>query len=154
MLLHPTEYFLCTHTSPRLGNVTHLPSTQKKTYRIRQTEETEEYSPDKRTRQTLEELSEVEISSVPDKEFTVMIKKILKEFMIRMDEHTETFNKDSENIKKCQTELKNNIAEIKKIYSINSTVNDTDKWISTWKKRVVVVTQTKQKKEFHTMRII
>lgn len=77
MLLHPTEHFLCTHTSPRLGNVTHLPSTQKKTYRIRQTEETEEYSPDKRTRQTLEELSEVEISSVTDKEFTVMIKKIL-----------------------------------------------------------------------------
>ena len=74
--------------------------------------------------------------------------------MIMMVEHTETFNKDSENIKKCQTELKNNIAEIKKIYSINSTVNDTDKWISTWKKRVVVVTQTKQKKEFHTMRII
>ena len=58
----------------------------------------------------------MEISSVPDKEFTVMIKKILKEFMIRMDEHIETFNKESENIKKCQTELKNNIAEIKKIY--------------------------------------
>ena len=45
-----------------------------------------------------------------------MIKKILKEFMIRMDEHTDTFNKESENIKKCQIELKNNIAEIKKIY--------------------------------------
>ena len=52
-----------------------------------------------------------------------------------------------ENIKKCRTEQKNKIAEIINIYTrINSTLDDTENWISTWKTRVVGVTQTKQKK--------
>ena len=53
-----------------------------------------------------EELNEVEISNLLDKEFKVMILKMLKELRRRMDEHNEV-NKESEDIKKNQTELNN-----------------------------------------------
>ena len=56
-----------------------------------------------------EELSEVEISNLPDKEFKVIIIKMLNKLGRRMNEHSEKFNKDLENIKKNQTELKNKI---------------------------------------------
>ena len=53
-----------------------------------------------------EELSKVEISNLPDKEFKVMIIKMLNELGRRMNEHSDKFNKELENIKKNQTEMK------------------------------------------------
>ena len=47
--------------------------------------------------------SEVEVNNLPDKEFKVMIIKMLNELRRRMDEHSEKFNKELENIKKNQT---------------------------------------------------
>ena len=41
-----------------------------------------------------------------------MIIKMLNELRRRMDKHSENFNKELENIKKNQTELKNIITEI------------------------------------------
>ena len=41
-----------------------------------------------------EELSEVEISNLPEKEFKVVIIKILKELGSKRDEHSEKFNKE------------------------------------------------------------
>ena len=61
----------------------------------------------------LEELSEVEISNLPAKEFKVIITKMLNKLGRRMDEYSEMFNKELENIKKNQMELKNTITEIK-----------------------------------------
>ena len=61
-------------------------------------------------------LNETEISSLPDKEFKVMVKKMLTELGRRMDEHSENFSNETENIRKCQTEvkeLKNTITEPK-----------------------------------------
>ena len=70
---------------------------------------------------TPEELSEVVKSNLPDKEFKVMIIKMLNELRRRMDEHSEKFNKQLENINKNQTELNNTINEIKNILEgINS----------------------------------
>ena len=49
-----------------------------------------------------EELSEVEIGNLPEKEFRVMIIKVMKELGRRMDaqnEKLEVFNKELENIK-------------------------------------------------------
>ena len=59
-----------------------------------------------------EELSEVEISNLPNKEFKVMIIEMLNQLSRRMDEHWEEFNKELENIKKNQTELRNAIIKI------------------------------------------
>ena len=50
-----------------------------------------------------EELSEVEIGKLPDKEFKVMIIKMIKELGRRMDEHSEKINKELEDVKKNQT---------------------------------------------------
>ena len=64
-----------------------------------------------------EELSEVEIGNLPKKEFKVVIVKMIKELKRRMDaqsEKLEVFNKELENIKKNQTEMKNTIIEMKK----------------------------------------
>ena len=47
----------------------------------------------KKQDKTPEELSEIEISNPPDKEFKVIIIKMLNEFGRRMDEHNETFNR-------------------------------------------------------------
>ena len=45
-------------------------------------------------------LSKVEISNQPDKEFKVMIIKVFNEFRRQMDERSEKFNRELENIKK------------------------------------------------------
>ena len=50
------------------------------------------------------ELNEMEISHLPNKQFKVMILKMLTELRRRMDEHNKNFNKKLKNIKKNQTE--------------------------------------------------
>ena len=52
------------------------------------------------------QLSEVEISNLSNKEFKVMIIKMLIEFGRKTDEHSENFNKEIENIRKYQLEVK------------------------------------------------
>lgn len=46
---------------------------------------------------TGESLSEMQISNLPDKEFKVMVIKILTELGRAMDEHNENLNKEREN---------------------------------------------------------
>ena len=60
-----------------------------------------------------EEINKVEIIYLPNREFTVMIRKMITEFR-RMDEHSKNFKKEFKNTKN-QTELKTTITEIKKI---------------------------------------
>ena len=62
---------------------------------------TEEYVPNEEQDKTPEEeLSEVKISNLLNKEFKVMIIKMPSEIGRRMDEHSEKFNKELENIEK------------------------------------------------------
>ena len=64
----------------------------------------------KRARQNhSKNLNEVEISNLPDEEFKVMVINTWK----RIEEQSENFNKELENIRKNQSELKNTITEIK-----------------------------------------
>lgn len=68
----------------------------------------------KKKRQNLrQELNEEDISNPHNKKFKVLIIKVLKGLRKRMDEHSENFNKEFENMKKNQTEVKNTINEIK-----------------------------------------
>ena len=63
-----------------------------------------------------DELSEVETGNLSEKEFRVILIKMIKELKKKMDaqsEKLEIFNKELENIKNNQTELKNTITEIK-----------------------------------------
>ena len=70
-----------------------------------------------------EELNEVKISKVLNKEFKVVIIKMIREFWRRMDEHSEKLEVSNKElgIKKNQMELKNTIAEIENtLEGINS----------------------------------
>ena len=57
---------------------------------------------------TARDLSEMEISNMPDREFKVIVLKILD--LRRMEDISETINKE---IKKNESEMKNTINEIK-----------------------------------------
>ena len=95
-----------------------------------------------------EELSEVEVGNLHNKEFKVTMIRMLKELRRRMDEHSEKMNKESENTKKNQTELKNTITEMKSTREgINRRLDDTEGWICKLEDRVVQTTQTEEKKE-------
>lgn len=67
----------------------------------------------------------MEISNLPDTEFTVIFTKRLRKLGKRMDEKSENLNKDIESIRKYQievTELKDTITTLKK-YTRDSTAD-------------------------------
>ena len=100
---------------------------------------------------TPEELSDVEIGNLPEKEFGVTIVKVIQELGRKMDAQIDKLqgfvNKELENIKNNQTELKNTITEVKNtLEGINSRVNEAE-WISKLEDRVGEITTEEQKKE-------
>ena len=58
--------------------------------------------------------NEEEIGSLPEKEFRIMIVKMIQNLGNRIDKMQETFNKDVEELKRKQATMKNTINEIKK----------------------------------------
>ena len=56
--------------------------------------------------------NEEEIGSLPEKEFRVMIVKMIQNLGNRMDKIQEMFNKDLEELKRKQTMMNNTINEI------------------------------------------
>ena len=60
-----------------------------------------------------DQTNEEEIGSLPEKEFTVMIVKMIRNLGNRMEKIPETFNKNLEDLKSKQTMMNNTINEIK-----------------------------------------
>ena len=58
--------------------------------------------------------NEEEIGNLSEKEFRVMIVKVIQNLRNRMEKIQETFNKDLEELKSKQTVMNNTITEIKK----------------------------------------
>ena len=63
-------------------------------------------------RNTTDLTNEEEIGSLPEKEFRIMIVKMIQNLGNRIDETQETFNKDLEEQKRNQATMKNTINEI------------------------------------------
>ena len=59
-----------------------------------------------------DQTNEEEIGSLPEKEFRVMIVKMIQNLGNRMEEIHETFNKDLEELKRKQTMMNNTINEV------------------------------------------
>ena len=63
------------------------------------------------------QLNEVEIGNLPEKEFRIMVVKMIQDLGNRMEANIENmqemFNKDTEELKKKQTEMNNTITELK-----------------------------------------
>ena len=70
-----------------------------------------------------DQINEGEISILPEKEFRVMIVKMIKNHGNRMEKIQEMFNKDLEEVKSKQTMKNNTINEIKNsLEEINSRI--------------------------------
>ena len=96
----------------------------------------------------LDETNEEVIGSLPEKEFTVRIVKMIQNLGNRMEKIQETFNKDPEELKSKQTMMNNTINEIKNsLEGIKSTITEAEERIRDLKDKIVEITITEQNKE-------
>ena len=102
---------------------------------------------------------EEEIGSLPEKEFRIMIGKMMqnlenkmelkiKRLKARIEKMQEMFNKDLEEIKKCQSIMNNAITEIKStLEGTNSRITEAEDRISEVEDRMVEINEAERKKE-------
>ena len=65
------------------------------------------------TRKTEVQINEEEIGKLPEKEFRIMIAKMIKNLENKMEKMQESINKDLEELKNKHTETNNTVTEIK-----------------------------------------
>ena len=101
-----------------------------------------------------DQTNEEEIGSLPEKEFRVMIVKMIQNLGNRMEKIQQTFNKDLEEQKSKQTIMNNTINEIKNsLEGINSRITEGEKRVSDMEDKIVDVTTAEQNKEKTMKRI-
>ena len=95
-----------------------------------------------------DQTNEEEIGSLPEKEFRIMIVKMIQNFGNRMEKIQETFNKDLEELKSKQTMMNNTISKIKNsLEGINSRITEAEERISDLEHIIVETTTTEQNNE-------
>ena len=81
-------------------------------------------------RNTEVQINEEEIGKLSEKEFRIVIAKMIKNLENRMDKMQESINKDLEELKNKHTETNNTITEIKNtLEGINSRISEAEEWI-------------------------
>ena len=99
------------------------------------------------TRNTEVEINEEEIGKLPEKEFRIMIVKMIENLENKMDKIQESINKDLEELKNKHTETNNTITEIKNtLEGINSRISAAEERISELKDKMVEITSEEQNK--------
>ena len=98
------------------------------------------------------QLNEVEIRNRPEKEFRIMIVKMIQDLGKRMEakieKMQEMFTKDLEELKNKQTQMNNTITEMKTtLEGINSRITEAEEWISDLEDRMVEFTAAEENKE-------
>ena len=95
-----------------------------------------------------DQTNEEEIGSLPEKEFRIMIVKMIQNLGNRMKKIQETFNKELEELKSKQTEMNNTINEIKNsLEGINSRITEAEERISELEDKIVEIATAEQNKE-------
>ena len=88
------------------------------------------------------QLNEVEIGNLPEKEFRIMIVKMIQDLRKRMEakieKMQEMFTKDLQELKNKQTEMNNTLE------GINSRITEAEEWINDLEDRMVEITATEQ----------
>ena len=98
--------------------------------------------------------NEEEIGSLPEKEFRIMIVKMIQNLGNRMEKIQETFNKDIEERKSKETVMNNTINEIKNsLEGINRRITEAEERISNLEDKTVEITTAGQNKEKRIKRI-
>ena len=99
------------------------------------------------TRNTEVQINEEEIGKLPEKEFRIMIIKMIKNLDNKMEKMQESINKDLEELKNRNTEINNTITEIKTtLEGINSRISEAEEWISELEDKMVEITSEEQTK--------
>ena len=79
------------------------------------------------TRNTEVQINKEEIGKLPEKEFRIMIVKIIKNLENRMEKIQKSINKDLEELKNKHTETNNTITEIKNtLEGINGRISEAE----------------------------
>ena len=92
--------------------------------------------------------NEEEIGSLPEKEFRIMIVKVIQNLGNRMQKIQETFNEDLEELKSKQTVMNNTMNEIKNsLEGINSRITEAEERISDLEDKIVEINTAEQNKE-------
>ena len=96
-----------------------------------------------------DETNEEEIGSLPEKEFRVMIVKLIQNLGNRMEKIKEMFNKDLEEVKSKQTMMNNTENETKNsLEGINSRITEAEERISDLEDKIVeIIPQSRKKNE-------
>ena len=101
-----------------------------------------------------DQINEDEIGKLPEKEFRVMIVKMIQNLGNRMEKIQETFSKDLEELKSKQTVMNNTITEIKNtLEGINNRITEAEEQISELEDKMVEITAREQNKEKRMKRI-
>ena len=101
-----------------------------------------------------DQTNEEEIGSLPEKEFRVMIVKMIQNLGNRMEKTEEMFNKDLEELKSKQTMMNSTINEIKNsLQGINTRITEAEERISDLKDKIVEITTAEQNRENRMKRI-
>ena len=95
-----------------------------------------------------DQTNEAEIGSLPEKEFRVMIVKMIQNLGNKMEKIQETFNKDLEELKSKQTMMNNTINEIKNtLEGIHSRITEAEERISDLEDKILEINTTEQNEE-------
>ena len=87
-----------------------------------------------------DQINEVEIGSLPEKEFRVMIGKMIQNLGNRMEKIQEMFKKHLEKLKSKQTMMNSRINEIKNsLEGINSRITEAEEWISDLEDKIMEI---------------
>ena len=100
----------------------------------------------KQTRNTEVQINEEETGKLPEKEFRVMIVKMIKNLKNKVEKMQESINKDLEELKNKHTQTNNTLSEIKNILEgINSRIYEAEQ-ISELEDKMVEITSEEQNK--------
>ena len=98
-------------------------------------------------RNTEVQINEEEIGKLPEKEFRIMIVKMIKNLDDKMKKMQDSVNRDLEELKNKPTETNNKITEIKNTLEIiNSRISEAEEQISELEDKMVEITSEEQNK--------
>ena len=101
-----------------------------------------------------DQTNEEEMGSLPEKEFRIMIVKMIQSLGNKMEKIQETFNKELHKLNSKQTMMKHTINKIKSsLEGINSRITEAEERISDLEDKIVQIITTEQNKEKRMKRI-
>ena len=99
------------------------------------------------TRNTEVQINEEEIGKLAEKEFSIMLIKMIKILENKVEKMQESINKDIEELKNKHTETNNTITEIKNtLEGIHSRISEAEERISELNDKTVEITSEEQNK--------